>query len=94
MFALQSIGAATIAATDPAIHIELNAAETVQGDYGRLSFVVRINAESAVDILKLDFALFDREDTIDRRMIVEIGRFCLDARRGVGRRDCMRGGVV
>jgi hypothetical protein len=73
LFALLSMGAATIAAADPAIHIELNAAETVQRDYCRLSFVAQNNAESAVDTLKLDLALFDREGTINRRMIVEIG---------------------
>jgi len=72
LFALLFIGVATIAAADPAIHIELNAAETVQQDHCRLSFVVENNAESAVDTLKLDLALFDREGTINRRMIVEI----------------------
>jgi hypothetical protein len=73
LFALLSIGVATIAAADPAIHIELNAAETVQQDHCRLSFVIENNAESAIDTLKLDLALFDREGTINRRMIVEIG---------------------
>jgi hypothetical protein len=73
LFALMSIGVATIAAADPAIHIELNAAETVQPDPCRLSFVVENNGESAIDTLKLDLALFDREGAINRRMIVEIG---------------------
>jgi hypothetical protein len=72
LFALL-IGVPTIAAADPAIHIELNAAETVQQDHCRLSFVVENNAESAIDTLKLDLALFDRAGTINRRMIVEIG---------------------
>jgi hypothetical protein len=73
LFTLLSVGAATIVAADPAIHIELNAAETVQQDHCRLSFVVENNAESAIDTLKLDLALFDREGTINRRMIVEMG---------------------
>jgi hypothetical protein len=73
LFALLSIAVATVVAADPAIHIELNAAETVQQDHCRLSFVVQNNAESAIDTLKLDLALFDREGTINRRMIVEIG---------------------
>jgi hypothetical protein len=73
LFALLSIGVATIAAADPVIHIELNAAETVQQDQCRLSFVVENNAGSAIDTLKLDLAVFDREGTINRRMIVEIG---------------------
>jgi len=70
--ALLFIGVATIAAADPVIHIELNAAEAVQQDHCRLSFVVENNAENAIDTLKLDLALFDREGTINRRMIVEI----------------------
>ena len=73
LFALLSIGVATIASADPAIHVELNAAETVQQDHCRLSFVVENNSASAIDTLKLDLALFDREGTINRRMIVEIG---------------------
>jgi hypothetical protein len=73
LLALLSIGVATIAAADPAIHIELNAAENVQQDHCRLSFVVQNNAESAIETLKLDLALFDPTGTINRRMIVEIG---------------------
>jgi hypothetical protein len=73
LFALLSVGVATIAAADPTIHIELNAAETAPEDHCRLSFVVQNNAESPIDTLKLDLALFDREGTINRRMIVEIG---------------------
>jgi len=38
-----------------------------------LSFVVQNNAESAIDTLKLDLALFDREGAIRPRMIVEMG---------------------
>jgi len=73
LFALLSIGVATVAAADPAIHIELNAAETMQQDHCRLSFVVQNSAENAIDTLKLDLALFDREGTIKRRVIVELG---------------------
>jgi hypothetical protein len=73
LFALLTVGVATIAAAGPAIHIELNAAETAQQDHCRLSFVVENNAESAIDTLKLDLTLFNREGTINRRMIVEIG---------------------
>lgn len=73
LFAPMSIGVATIAAADPAIRIELNAAETVQQDHCRLSFVIENSAGSVIDTLKLDLALFDRGGTINRRMIVEIG---------------------
>ena len=67
------IGIATIATADPAIHIELNAAATGQQDHCRLSFVIENNAENAIDTLKLDLAVFDREGAINRRIIVEIG---------------------
>jgi hypothetical protein len=73
LFAPLSIGVATIAAADPAIRIELNAAETVQQDHCRLSFVIENSVGSAIDTLKLDLALFDRGGTLNRRMIVEIG---------------------
>jgi len=73
LFGPLSIGFATIAAADPAIRVELNAAETVQQDHCRLSFVIENNAGNAIETLKLDLALFDREGTLNRRMIVEIG---------------------
>lgn len=73
LFALWSMAVAPIAAADPASHIELNAAERLQQDHCRLSFVIWNNAESAIDTLKLDLALFDREGAIYRRMILEIG---------------------
>jgi hypothetical protein len=39
----------------------------------RLTFVIENSAPSAIDILKLDLAVFDREGTIQRRMVVEMG---------------------
>jgi hypothetical protein len=73
LFVLLSMDIATVAAADSSIHVELNAAESVPPNHCRLSFVVQNNAESAIDTLKLDLAVFDREGAIQRRMIVEIG---------------------
>ena len=39
----------------------------------RLTFVIENSAPSAIDTLKLDLAVFDREGTIQRRMVVEMG---------------------
>jgi len=45
----------------------------MQQNHCRLSFVVENGAETAIDTLKIDLALFGREGTIQRRMIVEMG---------------------
>ena len=60
LLVLLSIDVKTIAATDPSIHIELNA--TAQS-HCRLTFVIENSAPSATDTLKLDLAVFDREGT-------------------------------
>lgn len=72
LFVLLSMDVAT-AAADSSIHVELNAAESVPPNNCRLSFVVENSGDSAIDTLKLDLAVFDREGAIQRRMIVEIG---------------------
>jgi len=73
LFVLLSMDVATIAAADPSIHVELNAAESVPQNHCRLTFVIENSAPSAIDTLKLDLAVFDREGTIQRRMVVEMG---------------------
>ena len=73
LFVLLSIDVKTIAAADPSIHIELNAAESMPQSHCRLTFVVENSAPSAIDNFKLDLAVFDREGTIQRRMAVEMG---------------------
>jgi hypothetical protein len=73
LFVLLSMDVATVTAADSSIHVELNAAESVPPNNCRLSFVVENNGDSAIDTLKLDLAVFDREGAIQRRMIVEIG---------------------
>jgi hypothetical protein len=64
--------AATLAASDAPIHVELNAAESVQNRC-RLSFVVENKADAAIDSLKLDLAVFGRDGAIERRLVVEMG---------------------
>lgn len=56
---------------DP-IQVELNAIESVQSRC-RLSFVVENKSEGAIESLKLDLAVFGREGTIQRRLVVEMG---------------------
>ena len=73
LFVLLSTSATSVAAADPAIRVELNATDSVQQNHCRLSFVVENGAESAIDTLKIDLALFGREGAVQRRMIVEMG---------------------
>jgi len=72
LFALLRMDAATPAASDAPIHIELNSAESVQNRC-RLSFVVENKADTAIDSLKLDLAVFGRDGAIERRLVVEMG---------------------
>jgi hypothetical protein len=73
LFVLLSINTTSVVAADPSIRVELNATDSVQQNHCRLSFVVENGAESAIDTLKIDLALFGREGTVQRRMIVEMG---------------------
>ena len=60
-----------IGAENP-IRIELNTIENVQNNC-RLSFVIENKGETPIETLKLDLAVFGREGTIQRRLIVELG---------------------
>jgi hypothetical protein len=62
---------ASAGAGDP-IRLELNAAESVQGRC-RLSFVIENKGEGAIESLKLDLAVFDRDGVIQRRLVTELG---------------------
>jgi hypothetical protein len=66
--AQSSIGAA---AENP-IRIEINTIENVQNSC-RLSFVIENKGETPIETLKLDLAVFGREGSIQRRLIVELG---------------------
>ncbi len=72
LLATVPVAAATAAAPENAVHIELNAAENVQSNC-RLSFVIENKGDAGVDTLKLDLAVFGREGTIQRRLVVEMG---------------------
>jgi hypothetical protein len=65
-------GLAAVARADEPIRIELNASENVQGRC-RLSFVVENKGEAAIDSLKLDLAIFNRDGVIQRRLLSEMG---------------------
>ena len=57
-------------AADP-IRLELNAAEVIQGRC-RLSFVVENPSDQNIDGLTLDLVLFNREGSIQQRLLAEL----------------------
>ena len=60
-------------AADDKISLELNTAETVNNQC-RLTFVIENKNESAIDTFKLDLVVFNRENRMYRRNLVEMGR--------------------
>ncbi len=54
------------------IRIELTTAENVQNRC-RLTFVIENKGEAAIETLKLDLAVFDREGVVQRRLVTEMG---------------------
>jgi hypothetical protein len=54
------------------LRLELNTAETAQSRC-RLSFVIENKAERAVESFKLDLVVFGAENTMQRRMVIEVG---------------------
>ena len=54
------------------IKLELNAVEPAQGRC-RLSFVLENPGDQAIESLKLDLALFNREGSIQHRLLTELG---------------------
>jgi hypothetical protein len=70
--ALLSMTSPASAGAGDAIRLELNAAESVQSRC-RLSFVVENKSEGAIESLKLDLAVFDRDGVIQRRLVTELG---------------------
>jgi len=63
---------APIAFAEEPLGIELNSAEQVEGKC-RLTFVMKNPAQSSVDSLKADTALFGTDGVIKRRLVVEFG---------------------
>ena len=72
LLALLSMATPTLAAPDAPIRIELNAAENAQNRC-RLSFVIENKADSPIETLKLDLAVFGQDGAIQRRLVVEMG---------------------
>ena len=59
------------AAPDNAIAVELNSAESAQGRC-RVAFVIE-NKGDAIESLKLDLAVFNRDGIVQRRLVTEMG---------------------
>jgi hypothetical protein len=64
--------APALAAAEQPIRIELNLAESAQGKC-RLSFLIENKGEAAIESLKPDMAIFNREGIIKRRLVAEMG---------------------
>ena len=71
VFAALLLAAPAHAAPDNSIVVELNSAETAQGKC-RVAFVVD-NKGDAIESLKLDLAVFNREGIVQRRLVTEMG---------------------
>jgi hypothetical protein len=75
LFAILSLHLAApvsaIAADEP-ITVELNAAEPVQNKC-RVAFVIANKSAAAVESLKLDLAIFNRDGIVQRRIVTEMG---------------------
>lgn len=60
------------AAQDDSINVELNSVEGVQSRC-RMVFVVDNKDETALESLKLDLAVFNRDGVVQRRLVIELG---------------------
>jgi hypothetical protein len=72
LIALLAMASSAIAGTADPIRLELNAAEAVQNRC-RLSFVIENKGEGAIESLKLDLVVFNRDAIIARRLVTEMG---------------------
>jgi hypothetical protein len=62
----------TVAYAQDELRFELNTAEAAQSRC-RMSFLVENKADRPVESLKLDLVIFGTENTMQRRMVIEIG---------------------
>ena len=60
------------AAQDDSINVELNSVEAAQAKC-RLAFVIDNKDEIALETLKLDLAVFNRDGVVQRRLVIEMG---------------------
>ncbi len=72
LMALVSMASPASAAGADPIRVELNAGDSVQSRC-RLSFVIENKGEAAIESLKLDLAVFDRDGVVKRRLMTELG---------------------
>jgi hypothetical protein len=72
LIALLTTASAAMAGAGDPIRLELNAAEAVQSRC-RLSFVIENKSEGAIESLKLDLVVFNRDGIIERRLATEMG---------------------
>jgi hypothetical protein len=70
--ALAIVTVPSLAAADDVLRLELNAAESVQGKC-RASFLIENKSDKQVESFKLDLVIFGPENTMQRRMIIEVG---------------------
>jgi hypothetical protein len=59
-------------AQDDSINVELNSVEGVQTKC-RMAFVIDNKDEVALETLKLDLAVFNRDGVVQRRLVIEMG---------------------
>lgn len=64
--------APTLAQAQDAVRVELNTMENAESRC-RMTFVIENKTSHAVESLKLDFALFNAEGAVYRRMIADMG---------------------
>lgn|SRR5262245_25795470 len=62
----------THALADEDLRLELNTAEAAQNRC-RMSFLIENKGDRAVESFKLDLVIFGTENTMQRRMVIEIG---------------------
>lgn len=72
MLALQIALAAGAQAAEPSVTVELNTAEAAENRC-RLTFVIENKGAAAIESLKLELVLFNRDGRVHRRMLAEMG---------------------
>jgi hypothetical protein len=66
------VAAPVVCSADDAINVELNVLESAQNRC-RFAFVVENKGDTAVETLKLDLAVFDRDGVVRRRLVTDLG---------------------
>lgn len=66
------VASSVVCAADDAINVELNVLESAQNRC-RFAFVVENKGDAAIETLKLDLAVFDRDGVVRRRLVTDLG---------------------